>query len=483
MKQLVKKWGIPLLAVVLTAIFPAVFLYCNNANEADFSEILAPLMAFACAGLVLFLIASLFTRHAAKAAVISILFVLLLENFAAVEDAFAAVIPGIRYWHVLPLTIFILLHVAYFVWKRMPDELSKIVITVVCVVFGALTVVNGAIAVPGEINKYNAKKMEEEQKLAEEENSSEADENLPNIYLLIFDEFSGFHQMEKYYQYDNTTLKNFLEKKGFTISYDSHNESIITTTITTNLVNLDYVVDNTTPSAEKKVLRQNGALFELMEEKGYAIRKLTTTGLYGEDYSVDGVTSSSAAVSGTGETLEMILMKKTVLYPLAGETVDDTMEIVKFLEDKSNIPTMPTLTLAHLAISHTPFYYDENGNLISVDDWDNWVDDSIYLGVYQYNSKIIMAIAENLVENDPNALIIMMSDHGARASTNRSLFMEKFELNDMNNIFNVFYYKGEDLSGYTDLSGVNTLRMLLNKTIGTSYDEVEVPVDDYVYKK
>lgn len=482
MKQKIKKWGIPLLAVFLTAVFPAVFLYCNNANEADFSEILAPLMAFACAGLVLFLIASLFTRHAAKAAIISILFILLLENFAAVEDAFAVIIPGIRYWHVLPLTIFILLHVAYFVWKRMPDELSKIVITVVCVVFGALTVVNAAIAVPGEINKYNARKMEEEQKLAEKENHVEADENLPNIYILVFDEFSGFHQMEKYYNYDNVTLKESLEDKGFTISYDSHNESIITVTVTTNLVNLDYIVDNDDPASEKKVLRENGALFEVAEGKGYDVRKLTTTGLYGEDYSVDGVTSSSAAVSGTGETLETILMKKTILYPLAGETVDDTMEIVRFLEDKSNIPTTPTLTLAHLAISHTPFYYDENGNLISVDDWDNWVDDSIYLGVYQYNSKIIMAIAENLVENDPNALIIMMSDHGARASTNQDLFMEKFELNDMNNIFNVFYYKGEDLSEYTNLSGVNTLRMLLNKALGTTYEEVEVPVDDYVYK-
>lgn len=60
--------------------------------------------------------------------------------------------------------------------------------------------------------------------------------------------------------------------------------------------------------------------------------------------------------------------------------------------------------------------------------------------------------------------------------------MEKFELNDMNNIFNVFYYKGEDLSEYTNLSGVNTLRMLLNKALGTTYEEVEVPVDDYVYK-
>lgn len=91
-------------------------------------------------------------------------------------------------------------------------------------------------------------------------------------------------------------------------------------------------------------------------------------------------------------------------------------------------------------------------------------------------------VLDVLRQNDPQSLIIVMSDHGARASTDPALFMEKFELNDMNNILNTFYYCGEDLSPYTGKSAVNTLRVLLNHVLGTDFSELEVPADEYKYK-
>lgn len=50
MKQWAKKWGISLLAILLAAIFPAIFLYASNSNEADFSEILLPAGGLCCNG-------------------------------------------------------------------------------------------------------------------------------------------------------------------------------------------------------------------------------------------------------------------------------------------------------------------------------------------------------------------------------------------------------------------------------------------------
>ena len=44
------------------------------------------------------------------------------------------------------------------------------------------------------------------------------DNDRPNIYWMIFDEYSNFDVLEKYFDYDNSEFASFLEDSGFTIS-------------------------------------------------------------------------------------------------------------------------------------------------------------------------------------------------------------------------------------------------------------------------
>lgn len=477
MKNTLVKMGIPLLSVIFVAIFPSIFLYGNNSNEASIQDVLFPMLLFVTVALVLFVIFVIVSRNPYKSGIVTIMFMLVLENFAALEGILLLIFPNLYYWHTTAIFLFILLHVAFIIYKFLPQDLAKTISSVLCLVFSGLVVVNGLVAIPGEINKINAKKLEEEKQQQAEQigNLRENEENLPNIYLLIFDEFAGFHQMEKYYNYDNKILKDFLQNNKFTISYDSHNESIMTATITTNLVNLDYVVDDNTSAAESQIIRENGTLFDMLEEKGYAIRKLTTNSFYGEGFKLDNITYSNNAVTATGDNLENILLKNSILYPMIQPIPGQELKIFEFLSKKDNIPQEPTFTLAHTHITHTPFYYDEKGSIIPASKWNDWKDKSVYLGTYKFTSKLMIEVLSNLTVNDPNSLIIVMSDHGARASTDQELYMKVFELNDINNIFNAFYYNGIDLSEYTGLSSLNTLRKLLNLAIGTNYEILEAP--------
>ena len=86
--------------------------------------------------------------------------------------------------------------------------------------------------------------------------------------------------MEKYFNYDNSKFTGYLERVGFNISYTSHNESIMTSTVATNLVNLDYVVNNDMPEAEKAYYRKNNFLFRYLKEKGYKITGVGNTKPY-----------------------------------------------------------------------------------------------------------------------------------------------------------------------------------------------------------
>ena len=444
MKKSIRQWIIPVLTVIFVSIFPAIFLYGNNSNEADIRDVLEPMLLFAAGALVFFGVNALISRSPGKSAVVTVLFMLVFENFAGLENLLLAVFPGLYYWHTIAIFLFILAHLAYLVYRFIPKDMEGTAASVLCLVFGGLVVINLLTAVPGEINKWNARQLEEEKRQQSEDGG--------------------------------TTVE------GFTVSMDSHNESIMTSTVTTNLVNLDYIVDNYVSASEKDVLRENGELFSLLSEMGYNVRTITTNSYYGEDYPIEGLTTSANAVTATGDDLNTLLWKKTIFYPWCVKISGEEIMIADFMAGDGCIEEIPTFTLAHMLITHTPFYFDENGIVRPSNEWDNWRDDSIYLGVYKLASQKILSIAENLTENDPEALILIMSDHGARASTDSELFMEKFELNDINNFFNAFYYRGEDLSQYKDLSAVNTLRMMLNLAIGTEYDQVEVPVDEYKYK-
>ncbi len=484
MKQVLRKWGTPLLSAILVAIFPAIFLYGNNSNEANIQDVFSPMLLFVVIALVLFFICFMIIHNTYKSAIITVLFMLVFENFATLEALILKINPNLRYWHTTAILLFILLHIAYLIYRFLPEDLGSIVSPVLCLVLGALVVVNIVVAIPGEINKMNAKRLEAEKSQTEEPVLEQATDTniLPNIYLLIFDEYCGFNQIKKYYNYDNNVLKDFLEDNDFTISYDSHNESIMSSTIATNLVNLDYIVDNTWSESEKEVLRHNGKLFSLLSDYGYDIRKLTTMGFYGQDYPLGGENSDFSASTAGGETLNDLIYMKTLLYPFMQHEVKINLEEINFLLNPENIPNNSTFSIMHINLPHTPFYFDEYGNENAIADWLNWNDNKFYLGQYKYATSLMIDVLDVLRQNDPQSLIIVMSDHGARASTDPALFMEKFELNDMNNILNTFYYCGEDLSPYTGKSAVNTLRVLLNHVLGTDFSELEVPADEYKYK-
>jgi hypothetical protein len=81
---------------------------------------------------------------------------------------------------------------------------------------------------------------------------------------------------------------------------------------------------------------------------------------------------------------------------------------------------------------------------------------------------------DEIQKNDPTAIIILQSDHGARTIYRREGLSQ--DLNDpstdrgqMRNILNCVYLGGEtmDISG---LSGINTLRAVLNQVYGTDYE-------------
>ena len=465
--------AVSLLGTLAVAAYPVLFLYFQNAAEAHFSEVSAVLLYFLAAAAVLYGIVLLITKNAAKTGIIVSLFLLVLLNYAGIEGLIRSIFSTLYYWHILPILLVVLCMIALWINRKMSDELSGVIMPVACVLFCVLILINGVMAVP----TITARRKSEQKQTAAQTETVKSNKIMPNIYYFIFDEYASNEQIRKYYDYDNSPLTDYLEKKGFNVSYDSHNESIITSTITTNLMNLDYVVDNSWAEYDKKEVRTNGKLFSLLRENGYSL--YSASDFYGLPL-IEGQQENSNSTTASGESLEYLLIQRTVAYPfnkkLTTEVRQKIDEINRFICEKET----NRFLIAHLDLPHTPFFYDENGNL-NANVSSDWHEKSYYLNQYIYTGKVMQGFVDNILKNDPESIVIIQSDHGGRASTSEDLFMVMFELNDVNRCFNAVYFKGEalDIEG---LSGVNTLRVLCNRLLGTNYEMLLVPVDTWKYK-
>ena len=484
MGQNKKAWIFSTFAVLAVSIFPVIFLYTYNADEVNFSEAVMPTLLFLATGIVLYIVGVLFTKSSLKGAIISILSMLLLTNFALLEKGVKMFLPSLKYWHTLPIFVFILLHIIYFIHKKITSEMLYNLNKIIFFVFCGLILMNFAMAGPNIVNKVSQEKIAQ-QKTSFESRKQNSNESKPNIYLLIFDEYASFDMIKKYYNYDNSKLESFLEKKGFTVSNTSCNETILTSIVTTNLVNLDYIVNNTTTEPEIRTQRQNPKLFSLLRDQGYHIQGVGEASQYGLESPVNSVESGSKTIGG--ETFNDILLLRTVIYPFVhpssayAKMITDSID---YVGRKDNIPTEGgQFTLMHVLTPHTPFAFDENGNPTSPEYYEDWKDKQYYLGQYIYTTKLMMQLVGAIVEYDPDSIIILQSDHGARAATKQGLLMGLFQPEDMRGILNAVYYKGEPIPEIEGQSGVNTIRIVLDKLFGIDLGLVEVPEDDYNYKK
>ncbi len=481
-KQGLNFWIQALLSVVTVAVYPAIFLYFQNADETKFSEVVIPLLIFIAVGLILFTTMFLFIKCANKAAIITNLFMLMLLNYSLLENGINKIFPDLRYWHVLPIFLFILSHLVWFIYKKLDKEIANTAVLVLCVVFCGLILFNGVIAAPTIINKVSIERQAKEQKNITTHPVGESTD-MPNIYFLIFDEYSSIDFMKKYYNYDNSAFTDYLEEKGFSVSYSSHNESISTPTITANLVNFNYIVENGMQASEKDYFRKNNLLFKYFGEKKYRITGVGNVSVYGLNNSASAI-SDIYSKTVDGKTIVDIIMESTAFRPFyysptyakAQRSIIFNLDYLKNPENYSK----NNFIFAHIICPHEPFYFNMDGKPYKKPE-SNWNDDKYYLGQYIFVTNQIKEIVESIITNDPNSVIILQSDHSARASSDDKLFLEKFKLEDMSSILNAVYYRGDPLD-IEGLSGVNTIRHLLNEMFGEDFEMIEVPLDTYKYK-
>lgn len=341
-------------------------------------------------------------------------------------------------------------------------------------------------------------------------NDALTDAEKPNIYLIVLDEYARTDMMNQQYGFDNTAFDAYLTGKGFHVSSTSENEIAATDVQSANLLNLDYVffASNLQLSGlPRENLYDNYAdyrtksyLFDLMRANEYYSFAIDNPGvMYGfGNVNADEVLKmeTSTAVKITFDQNEvdfmLLLWDDSILHAVDGiwytlwgwmdkknnasifdRNVTMVQESFAFIENYEPSDDTPTILYAHILCPHLPFAFYPDGEIkdasvVSI----GWDAPNAYTDNLQYATTQIERGINHLLEVDPDCVIILLSDHGARIhlETAGALVPEFLP------ILNAVYFGGKTYSKNEGLSGVNTLRAVLSDALQIDLPLVEPPI-------
>lgn len=479
LKNIPKVLSTDLLSLVAIVVYPCLYLYFKNINLVLFKDLVFTTLMFLLNGIVIFGIAYIFLGNVSKAFLIADISMLILLTFNILENLIIKIMPFIYFWHLVFVFLSTIALLGLLIKRKTSNEVIVKINKVTAVVFGGLILFNAILTLPSIIKNASKEKIS----LGDPQTQKSASDKNVNVYYFIFDEYSGLDALERYAEYDNAPFYNTLESLGFNVSPHSRNYSPSTNVEIPNLLNMSRILNesNYTNTAKGQALKYP-ALFRLFKENGYDINLIDDQGFLPKDVEgVDFVYSPKNNLTKV-ETFQTVMLKQSLYYPLLSEVDENRLaEINALFEEAENSvgkKKSNLLTFGYIMAPHLPWVVDENGNPIDASKRSDWKTPAVYLGQLKYVSNKIIELVKEIIEEDPNSVIILQSDHGLRLPIHLKKWYgeeikdEELELFYQRNILNAVYLKGEpiDING---LSGINTLVITFNTLL-----EINLPFEE-----
>ncbi len=304
----------------------------------------------------------------------------------------------------------------------------------------------------------------------------------PDIFFIVFDEYTSSKALKKYFGFDNSALDSSLENDGFYISHDSksnYNSTVMSMASTLNMQYFNRPLENTDNDArsllEGSLSIGRSYVPKLLEQQGYEIINygLFDIGSHKAKGSRPFLEYEARALSLEtlwGRIQRDILWNLVVRMPGYSEKKSGDKEYIERNQSNFsqfltalNIPSSkPRLVLSHLLLPRRPAYVDRNGNprITSMEDFRDENHDSLYLEQVLYANKLIDSIGKAAIKGRQRPLVLIIEgDHGNRYAAWGITIREKHFMN-----LNAYYFSDRDYSMlYDSISPVNSFRVVLNK--------------------
>lgn len=484
-----KSWSLSLLAILLTCFYPCVFLFSQNAGEAAAADMLPFFLIFLITAFGSLLFFSIFLRNISRAATLACLSMLVIINFSMITDSIKGWLPWFQDKFFLLFAGLVLLGLLILCIRKKPDLTAAC--GVIALTFGILTAISLLQAIPKliQVAAYHSEDLSAQAPDVEFQNDK------PNVYYLIFDEYGGDENLEAYFGFDNSAFYAQLEDRGFSLSHTSRNtESCWSDTLIPNLLNLDYVADDSMPEKVRRAFLREPLLTRLFGGNGYRVNLINHRAYL----SISG--ARELTQGQTEDTISDYLFDNSIYCKLPW--IKDKLSRWMFENYRDNYQGplenaldalkncyqaaqgQPTLTISYIQCPHAPFLYNADGSVRDLFNAWLWKDASLYPGQLQYLNTVILEAIDNIQSNDPDAVILLQSDHGARVPLHMveqyggPRFDAEAETPIMQSVLCCAYIPGEiiDIEGDTC---INAARKTIDAALGTQLGTIS-PASGYV---
>jgi hypothetical protein len=465
---------------LLASIYPPLLHYANNASILVVSSLLRFAGFSLLIALAFYILAvALLKRKSLKAANAVFIFLIFYNSYGLAYNYFLQLDKfRVEHYNLLPLYVFAGIYVSGLV-TNLSNHYNKKIWDGMFLIISVLAIFNLVKIIPVEINK--SRKIQSGTTAANIPNVLTSAQGVyPDIYFIIFDEFASFDAMRNYWHYNEVDdFVDFLKSKGFFIFEKSHSSTVDTLQIMTSRLNFqEYPLGAEYQNTYYSDIANNKVM-EYLKTKGYTTVVFDETRVsfaypaktpIAADYSYEYVSDSFEDLGILFDDYGILVADNTMLlafskyYKLNNPVHQQHRGMILYTIANVTTPGIesPKFVYVHLMLPHRPFMFDEKGNMIDQQYFDNW---NYYLENYKYAIRVAEKLVTNILaqsEPDNPPVIILQSDHGARNSSNGET-LQNFPEEYKTNIMFAIHLPGYDLPNLPqDINPINTFPIILN---------------------
>ncbi|MGX1167782.1 hypothetical protein AB7M16_004048 [Bradyrhizobium sp. USDA 372] len=257
----------------------------------------------------------------------------------------------------------------------------------------------------------------------------------PNIYWIVLDAYPRQDVLKEDFSFDNSGFLASLRAKDFTVFRNARSNFPATANSISSTANADYTVEGEGKDLKAFPLER---LYPLVRGKNRTVARLTSAGYSyvhfenGYDNLTKcafdgprclrgnvGLDEMDVAILSNTPIIDLIIGRRQ--SPFAWGGVDD---LTRLLNEVQATPS-PFFLYAHILVPHIPFRFTADcGFRSAAPDLQRWDPASrpAFLDQLRCTNSQTLTLVDKIVTSDPNALIILQSDHGTdfRGQTKRS---------------------------------------------------------------
>ncbi|MGE5108397.1 MAG: sulfatase-like hydrolase/transferase [Sphingobacteriales bacterium] len=317
--------------------------------------------------------------------------------------------------------------------------------------------------------------------------------NQPDIFFIIFDEYTSSDCLKKYWHYSNDTLDNYLHENKFFISEKSRSNYCFTTFSLSSILEMQYLnlPEGYTQAIAKDFGRgeftvMNNTTIKILEKQGYSIHNHSIfnfedhptligtyfyqlRGMYLDDETLFGRVKRDIAWNFGAFFVKDVEKKvKESIAEKADRQVQYNSYSFNLAKNaiKNQAPDKKDFFYFHFLLPHDPFVFDAKGNVKYYTDFRSDIREK-YLEQLKYTNTLLIDLV-NYIQKQYNrkAVIIVQGDHGFKEWPGEENYKDIAFQN-----LNAIFLPDTTYTGYYDgVSSVNTFRLLFNHYFNTSFD-------------